>query len=82
MRQLLRHEAGLADYGELADYYAAVAQHAAPWPAEEMLQRLDEVGELNLLPEPAQQKGDPDRLPHARPLTAPRLPHDRHSACH
>lgn len=41
LRQLLRHEAGLADYGELADYHAAVAQHAAPWPAEEMLQRLD-----------------------------------------
>ena len=35
LRQLLRHEA------ELADYHAAVAQHAAPWPAEEMLQRLD-----------------------------------------
>lgn len=31
----------------------------------QMLQRLDEVGELNLLPEPAQQKGDPDRLPRA-----------------
>lgn len=41
LRQLLRHEAGLADYGELADYHAAVARHDAPWPAEDMLQRLD-----------------------------------------
>lgn len=41
LRQLLRHEAGLADYGELADYHSAVAGHATPWPAEEMLQRLD-----------------------------------------
>lgn len=41
LRQLLRHEAGLADYGELADYHSAVAAHAAPWSAEEMLQRLD-----------------------------------------
>lgn len=41
LRQLLRHEAGLADYSELADYHAAVARHETPWPAEEMLQRLD-----------------------------------------
>jgi CubicO group peptidase (beta-lactamase class C family) len=41
LRQLLRHEAGLADYGELADYHAAVARHDAPWPVEDMLQRLD-----------------------------------------
>lgn len=41
LRQLLRHEAGLADYGELADYHAAVARHDAPWSAAEMLQRLD-----------------------------------------
>lgn len=41
VRQLLRHEAGLADYSELADYSAAVARHETPWPAEEMLQRLD-----------------------------------------
>lgn len=40
-RQLLRHEAGLADYGELADYHAAVARHETPWSAEDMLQRLD-----------------------------------------
>jgi CubicO group peptidase (beta-lactamase class C family) len=41
LRQLLRHEAGLADYGELAGYHAAVARHETPWSAAEMLQRLD-----------------------------------------
>ncbi|MBD9484728.1 beta-lactamase family protein [Pseudomonas sp. PDM14] len=41
LRQLLRHEAGLADYSELADYHAAVARHDPPWSAESMLQRLD-----------------------------------------
>lgn len=41
LRQLLKHEAGLADYGELADYHAAVARGDEPWPADEMLERLD-----------------------------------------
>ncbi|MHC8343710.1 serine hydrolase domain-containing protein [Pseudomonas sp. RT6P73] len=41
LRQLLRHEAGLADYGELADYHTAVARHETPWSAADMLQRLD-----------------------------------------
>lgn len=41
LRHLLRHEAGLADYGELPEYHAAVARDEAPWPADEMLQRLD-----------------------------------------
>jgi CubicO group peptidase (beta-lactamase class C family) len=41
LRQLLRHEAGLADYGELPEYHAAVANHEAAWPAEEMIRRLD-----------------------------------------
>ncbi|EJN27367.1 penicillin-binding protein, beta-lactamase class C [Pseudomonas sp. GM78] len=41
LRQLLRHEAGLADYSELADYHAAVANNEAPWSADDMLQRLD-----------------------------------------
>jgi CubicO group peptidase (beta-lactamase class C family) len=41
LRQLLRHEAGLADYGELADYHTAVAHNEVPWPVEELLQRLD-----------------------------------------
>ena len=41
LRQLLKHQAGLADYSELADYHAAVAQGLAPWSADDMLQRLD-----------------------------------------
>lgn len=41
LRQLLKHEAGLADYGELADYHAAVARGDQPWSADEMLERLD-----------------------------------------
>jgi CubicO group peptidase (beta-lactamase class C family) len=41
LRHLLRHEAGLADYGELPEYHAAVERNDAPWPADEMLQRLD-----------------------------------------
>jgi CubicO group peptidase (beta-lactamase class C family) len=41
LRQLLRHEAGLADYGELPEYHAAVANHESAWPAGEMMQRLD-----------------------------------------
>lgn len=41
LRQLLRHEAGLADYGELAEYHAAVARGDSPWSPDEMLQRLN-----------------------------------------
>lgn len=41
LRQLLKHQAGLADYSELKDYHAAVADNQVPWPADEMLQRLD-----------------------------------------
>ncbi|AZD07699.1 beta-lactamase [Pseudomonas chlororaphis] len=41
LRQLLRHQAGLADYSELADYHAAVMRGETPWPADEMLQRLE-----------------------------------------
>jgi CubicO group peptidase (beta-lactamase class C family) len=41
LRQLLRHEAGLADYGELADYHAAVARSMEPWSEDEMMKRLD-----------------------------------------
>jgi CubicO group peptidase (beta-lactamase class C family) len=41
LRHLLRHEAGLADYGELVDYHAAVANGESAWSASEMLQRLD-----------------------------------------
>ncbi|MGJ7517765.1 serine hydrolase domain-containing protein [Pseudomonas baetica] len=49
LRQLLRHEAGLADYSELADYHAAVARHDIPWPADDLLQRLD-AGRLRYTP--------------------------------
>ncbi|AJA16772.1 D-alanyl-D-alanine carboxypeptidase precursor [compost metagenome] len=41
LRQLLRHEAGLADYGELPEYHAAVANHESAWPVGEMMERLD-----------------------------------------
>lgn len=41
LRQLLRHEAGLADYGELPEYHAAVANHEAAWSADEMMRRID-----------------------------------------
>jgi CubicO group peptidase (beta-lactamase class C family) len=49
LRQLLRHQAGLADYGELADYHSAVARGDTPWPVAEMLQRL-EAGRLRYPP--------------------------------
>ena len=41
LRHLLRHEAGLADYGELAEYHAAVAAGEPAWSEDEMMQRLD-----------------------------------------
>ncbi len=41
LRQLLRHEAGLGDYGELAEYHAAVANNGSAWSESEMMQRLD-----------------------------------------
>ncbi|MEX6665563.1 serine hydrolase domain-containing protein [Pseudomonas sp. W2-17] len=41
LRQLLRHEAGLADYGELAEYHAAVSNSESAWSTDEMMQRLD-----------------------------------------
>ena len=41
LRQLLRHEAGLADYGELTEYHAAVTNNESAWSADEMMQRLD-----------------------------------------
>ncbi len=49
LRQLLRHEAGLADYGELPDYHHAVARHDTPWPEEDLLRRLD-AGKLRYQP--------------------------------
>ena len=41
LRQLLRHQAGLADYSELPEYHAAVARHETAWSVDELLQRLD-----------------------------------------
>lgn len=41
LRQLLRHEAGLADYGELGEYHQAVANGESAWSVDEMLKRLD-----------------------------------------
>ncbi|MBM2576825.1 beta-lactamase family protein [Jannaschia sp. Os4] len=39
VRQLLRHEGGVPDYGARPDYRAAVAAGGTPWTAEEMLDR-------------------------------------------
>lgn len=41
LRQLLKHQAGIADYSELEAYHAAVAAGQVPWLAAEMMQRLD-----------------------------------------
>ncbi|WP_349734209.1 serine hydrolase domain-containing protein [Pseudomonas jessenii] len=41
LRQLLQHEAGLADYGELAEYHTAVRNSEAAWSIDEMMRRLD-----------------------------------------
>ncbi|SEM84765.1 Beta-lactamase [Nitrosospira multiformis] len=49
LRQLLRHEAGLADYGQLPDYHLAVERGDAPWSDEEMLERT-EAKRLRYLP--------------------------------
>ncbi len=37
LAQLLKHEAGLPDYGGLAAYHADVAAGATPWPVERLL---------------------------------------------
>jgi CubicO group peptidase (beta-lactamase class C family) len=34
LRQLMRHEAGLADYGELAEYHTAVTNNESAWSAD------------------------------------------------
>ncbi len=39
LRQLLRHEARLPDYGTFPPYGAAVARGLDPWPADELLAR-------------------------------------------
>lgn len=39
LRQLLRHEAGVPDYGAWPDYQRAVADGLEPWPASEVVRR-------------------------------------------
>lgn len=41
LRQLLQHRAGLANYGPLPEYKAAVARGDEPWSDEDMLARSD-----------------------------------------
>lgn len=41
LRQLLRHEAGLPDYGEIAQYHIDVAAGKAPWPLDRLLAAAD-----------------------------------------
>jgi CubicO group peptidase (beta-lactamase class C family) len=40
IRQVLRHEAGLPDYGGLPAYHRAVAAGDPPWPAADLLERV------------------------------------------
>jgi CubicO group peptidase (beta-lactamase class C family) len=41
LRQLLRHEAGLPDYGEIARYHADVATGKVPWPVDRLLAAVE-----------------------------------------
>jgi CubicO group peptidase (beta-lactamase class C family) len=41
LRQLLRHQAGVAEYGALAAYHAAVARDEEPWPVAMLRERAD-----------------------------------------
>lgn len=41
IRQLLRHEAGLPDYGSLSRYHDDVAAGKAPWPVPKMLAAVE-----------------------------------------
>jgi CubicO group peptidase (beta-lactamase class C family) len=49
LRQLLRHQAGLPDYGELPEYAEAVERGDRPWPVDRMLVR-SEAGRLRYPP--------------------------------
>ena len=40
-RQLLRHEAGLPDYGGIARYHSDVAAGRRPWPVDRLLEAVD-----------------------------------------
>lgn len=41
LRQLLRHESGLPDYGSVPQYHVDVAAGEVPWPIKELLAALD-----------------------------------------
>src|SRR6266849_9570884 len=41
LRQLLRHQSGLADYGDVAAYHEAAARGDEPWPVSELSERTD-----------------------------------------
>jgi CubicO group peptidase (beta-lactamase class C family) len=41
LRQLLRHEAGLPDYGGIAQYHTDVAAGKTPWPVDRLLVAVD-----------------------------------------
>lgn len=49
--QLLRHEAGLPDYGSLGQYHEDVAAGKAPWPVDRLLEAT-EAGRLRYEPGP------------------------------
>ncbi|WGF86379.1 serine hydrolase domain-containing protein [Marinivivus vitaminiproducens] len=40
VRQVLRHRAGIGDYGGIAAYHAAVARRDPPWPEDDLLARV------------------------------------------
>jgi len=48
-RQLLRHEAGLPDYGGIPRYHADVAAGKPPWPVDRLLEAVD-IGRLRYEP--------------------------------
>ena len=40
LRQLLQHSAGVRDYSELSEYFAAVERNDPPWSRDELLRRV------------------------------------------
>lgn len=41
LRQLPQHQAGVAEYGAIAEYHAAVARDEEPWPIATLLERAE-----------------------------------------